>query len=130
MSVSLPPITANPETTIEIEDSCNCCFPMKARKKKPKHAPLERQDAINDLADRLTHPVRDANEIYNLKDSSQGYQSQHIRQITTYPKGAKYMHSTSNLHKSDGYDADSTESTLTPELKRKNQIKGSHGNKD
>jgi hypothetical protein len=88
-------------------------------KKKPKPATLERQDAIEDLASKLTNPPRDANEVYNLRETK-GYQSLHARQITTYPKGAKYMHSSPNIHKPDGYDADSTESTLSPELKRRN----------
>jgi len=63
MATPIPPINANAQTEIDIQDSCNCCWGRKV-KKKPK---LPRQDAAADLfVKEITVPVRDANETYNL----------------------------------------------------------------
>ncbi len=89
----VPPISANPHTEIEIEDSCNCCWGRRV-KKKPSH--LKRRDASADLfADQLEHPIRDANEVYNLNISvhvdtpKESHDRKHTRAPTTYPKATE-----------------------------------------
>lgn len=64
MAAPIPPINANVHTELDMQDSCNCCWGRKVKKKKPK---LERRDAAADLfVKEITVPVRDANEVYNL----------------------------------------------------------------
>lgn len=83
----------------EVDYTC-CCFGRKVSK-PPKPAPLSRGGAfskstqdLGKLAQDLSYPVKDANEVYSLKEP------RHYRQLTRHPKV-----------KPDGYDADSTQST-------------------
>lgn len=93
---SIPPVDANAHTEIDIEDSCNCCWGRRIKKKPP----LIRKNGSADLF-KAGSPriVRDATEVYNLNVNVDFSSStpKHKRSATTYPK--------------EGYDADSTQST-------------------
>jgi hypothetical protein len=91
MSAPIPPITANPNTNIDIEDSCNCCWGRKVSKKPA----FNRSNASLYLfAKELENPPRDANEVYNLKVTVN---------VETPNNSRRAMH--------ESYDADSTQST-------------------
>lgn len=60
--MSLPPLSANAETQIELNDSCNCCWGKKKKKKEKDTTREKTQDFVN----QLMNPSRDANEVYNL----------------------------------------------------------------
>ncbi len=95
---SIPPINARADTEIDIQDSCNCCWGRKI-KKKPT---LSRSNAKLDLfADQLEKPVRDANEVYNLHVTVNVESPNHSRRSS---------HGHRNSHDS-AYDAASTQST-------------------
>lgn len=101
----IPPINVNPNTNIDMQDSCNCCW---GRKVKPK-PPLNRSNARADVFT-ISSPKmpKDANEVYDLhvsvnyhsKRDSNEDTPKHVRNITRYPQNIP-----------DGYEADSTQST-------------------
>lgn len=70
MASPIPPLNVSPNTDINMNDSCNCCWGRKPKKIKEKPQ-LQRQDAFSqsvvDIA-QLTKNLgtRDADEVYDL----------------------------------------------------------------